>query len=66
MRSSKETFTVMLARCFLALALSARMSAVNMTVNLDLGDLVISLSALLLARFVREGIRVRAENDRFI
>ena len=57
---------VMLVRCFLTLLLGARLTDMNMTVNLSIVDLVISLSALLLSRFVREGIRVRAENDRFI
>ncbi len=57
---------VMLTRCFLTLALGAHLTNMNITVNLSLGDLIISLCALLLARFVREGVRVRAENDQFI
>lgn len=57
---------VMLAGCFLTLAFGARLTNVDMRVSLELGDLVISLCALLLARFVRAGIRVRTENDQFI
>ena len=57
---------VMLTRCFLTLALGAQLTNVNMTVNFSFGDLIIALSALLLARFVREGVRVRRENDQFI
>ena len=57
---------VMLVRCFVTLALGARLTNMNMTVDFSIADLVISLSALLLSRFVRAGIRVRAENDQFI
>ena len=57
---------VTLTRCFLALLLGARLTNMDMSVNISFGDLIISLCALLLSRFIREGIRVRAENDQFI
>ena len=57
---------VMLVRCFGTLALGAHLTNMNMTVDFSIADLVISLSALLLSRFVRAGICVRAENDLYI
>ena len=57
---------VMLIRCFGTLALGAHLTNMNMTVDFSIADLVISLSALLLSRFVRAGICVRAENDLYI
>ena len=56
----------MLVRRFAVLLLGARLTNLNMSVAVSLDGILIALSALALARFVREGVRVRRENDEFI
>lgn len=46
--------------------LGAKLGSVSFSMNLPLGGVISAVCALLMARFVQAGVRVRRENDQFI
>lgn len=58
-------FTSLIAN-FTALMMAGRVTSSNVSMDLPVVELIAAVCCMLLAQFIREGVRIKAENDEFV
>jgi len=49
-----------------ALLMAGKVTSSNVSMNLPVAELIAAVCCMLLAQFIREGVRIKAENDEFV